>query len=226
MMYFTLDSGGVILSLNTRGAKDLGYRLHELIGQTFTSVTHEEDRRDISRKLAAAIQQPGAVVTWESRNVRQGGSTFWTQGAFRAIHASDGPVVVLVVCQDVSERRRIERELSLYQSRLRRLASELSLAEERERRFIAVGLHDEIGQTLTIAKLSVDELLGSEPSAEHGRRLARLGQLLSETIQKTRALTFEISSPVFHELGLEAGLQSLGKRLAERQGIHFELQVL
>ena len=98
MMYFTLENDSVILSLDTQGAKKLGYRLHELIGETFESVTHEENRRDISRKLAAAVQQSGSMATWESRNVRRRGNAFWTECAFRAIRASDGQVVVLVGC--------------------------------------------------------------------------------------------------------------------------------
>ena len=44
-------------------------------------------------------------------------------------------------------------------------------------------------------------------------------RLLTQTINSTRSLTFEISPPVLYELGLGAALEWLGERLGESHGI-------
>jgi signal transduction histidine kinase len=98
--------------------------------------------------------------------------------------------------------------------RLQTLAYELTVAEARERQRIAQLLHDEIGQLLAMARLRLGEL--GQSLAVDGCQaglLEELRSLLSQAAQATRAATFDLHSPVLHELGLEAALQSLAQRL-------------
>ena len=60
--------------------------------------------------------------------------------------------------KEVAERRRAEEKLLAYQADLRSLASKLTLAEEHERRRIAGYLHDQIGHTLALANIKLNEL--------------------------------------------------------------------
>lgn len=119
--------------------------------------------------------------------------------------------------------RRIAR-LSEYRRQLRDLTSELALAEERERRRIARGLHDEVGQVLGVVKIKLGELLDDAGLGDRAvRRVEEVRQHVEGMIRKIRSLTFELSSPVLHELGLEAAVQGLADRVAERHGIRCRL---
>lgn len=98
--------------------------------------------------------------------------------------------------------------------RLQTLAYELTVAEARERQRIAHLLHDEIGQLLAMAQLRLGELGQSlAPDTHQAAVLEDLRMLLTQAAQATRTATFELHSPVLHQLGLEAALQSLAQRL-------------
>ena len=110
---------------------------------------------------------------------------------------------------------RARARISEYQSRLRSLASELALTGERERRRIAQELHNEIGHNLALLKFKLGEQRGSLPDES----LEQLLSVLETTIQATRTLTFELSPPVLHELGLGAALEWLAHQLEANYGI-------
>lgn len=101
---------------------------------------------------------------------------------------------------------------------------ELLLAEERERRRIAIGLHDSVGHRLALALLRL-RALALAPERPHETELGDVRRLLLEAIAMTRELTFELSSPVLHELGLEPALRSLGEQVAEANGLRFSIDV-
>lgn len=110
------------------------------------------------------------------------------------------------------------------QQRRKILASDLVLAEERERRRIAIGLHDQIGQILGLARRGLDELLRANRIGELAPQIEEICSRVEQAIEATRSLTFELSSPVLFELGLEAALQDLGERMAERCGVRFRFE--
>lgn len=120
---------------------------------------------------------------------------------------------------EIVERRRTEKKLVDHQQKLRSLASDLTLTEERERRRIATDLHDSIGQTLAISKMKLSELRNSNSDTALAKKLDEIQRLLDLTIQDTRTLTFEISSPILYELGLEAAMEWLTERIQEEHGI-------
>lgn len=94
---------------------------------------------------------------------------------------------------------------------LRTLAYEVTVAEARERERIALGLHDDIGQILAIIGLKLGELsaLGDAQRA----LVDELRGLVSQAARATRSATFELSSPVLQQLGLQAAIESLLPRV-------------
>lgn len=91
------------------------------------------------------------------------------------------------------------------------------LAQGRERERIAAGLHDDIGQTLSVAALKLGELQLHAGSAPAQALVAELRQLLGQAIKATRSATFELSCPLLAQLGLHTALDSMVRR-AEAQG--------
>lgn len=101
---------------------------------------------------------------------------------------------------------------------LRTLAYEVTVAEARERERIALGLHDDIGQVLAIIGLKLGELAAARDAMASQALLAQARELLAQAIRATRCATFELSSPVLQQLGLQAAIESLVPRL-EAAGI-------
>ena len=107
-MYFTLDAQGTILSVNRFGAEQLGYSPEDLVGQPVESILHEADRPRVVGLLAQRLASVGQVAHWERRHVRRDGRVLTVKESARAVRGADGQSVVLVVCEDITERKRAE----------------------------------------------------------------------------------------------------------------------
>ncbi len=107
-MVLTLDARGTILSVNRFGARQLGYCAEELVGRSLLSILHQEARADALSLLAGRLAKPGEVAQWERRHVRSDGGELMLKASGRAIRGTDGEPVVLVVCEDITERKLAE----------------------------------------------------------------------------------------------------------------------
>jgi signal transduction histidine kinase len=125
--------------------------------------------------------------------------------------------------RDITERKRAEQKVFEYQKRLKQLTAKLMLAEERERRHIAGEIHDEISQTLAMAKIKLDTLLNSPLSEASAVILEEINSSVKKVIQETRTLTFELSNPILYELGFEAAVAEwLNDKVQKKPGIATE----
>jgi signal transduction histidine kinase len=98
--------------------------------------------------------------------------------------------------------------------RLQTLAFELTVAESRERERIARGLHDVIGQVLSMARLKLGELREVALPEARDLLMDELGDLLAQATRATRSATFDLSCPSL-QLGLLPALESLAHRLRQ-----------
>ena len=109
-MYFTVDAGGIVLSINNFGAEQLGYKVGELVGQSVLKVIYEDDKKTLFQQIAECLQEPGHIATKELRKVRKDGSLLWVKEVVRAVSDVEGHIV-LIVCEDITERKRTEEAL-------------------------------------------------------------------------------------------------------------------
>lgn len=106
-MYFTIDPDGTVLSVNQFGAQQLGYSAEELIGQPVLNVFHEDDRAEVRRQMAACAARPDKMFRWEFRKRKKDGTIIWVEEAARAVDNPDGTRVILVLCEDVTNRKSV-----------------------------------------------------------------------------------------------------------------------
>src|SRR3970282_2492237 len=59
-------------------------------------------------QLAAGVKNPSETGEWEFRKVHKDGSLMWVKETARAVRAPDGGTMVLIVCEDITERRQAE----------------------------------------------------------------------------------------------------------------------
>ncbi|MCP3470174.1 PAS domain S-box protein [Bradyrhizobium sp. CCGUVB1N3] len=111
VMYFMVDPAGTVLNVNTFGAAQLGYAAAELIGQSVLGVFFEEDRGFVRQCVALCLGTVGQSHTWEIRKVRKDGSVLWVRENAKAMLQSDGKQVVLVACENITERKEAENAL-------------------------------------------------------------------------------------------------------------------
>jgi len=124
-----------------------------------------------------------------------------------------------------AERKRAEQKARQYQAQLKSLASQLTLTEERERRRIATELHDRVGQSLAVSKIKLDGLRHHVSPDDPAKLLEEVSRSLGQAIEDTRSLTFDLSSPVLHELGFEAAVAAwLVDKIEQKHGTVTEFE--
>ncbi len=119
-IYFTVDSEGIILSVNRFGAEQLGYTIPELTGKSLISIVfYEEDRIAAAKNLKHSVENYGQIFHWEIRKVRKNGSIMWVKEIAHAVKESDGKIIVYIVCEDITERKTAEEALKESQERFK-----------------------------------------------------------------------------------------------------------
>lgn len=108
-----------------------------------------------------------------------------------------------------------QQTLREHTGQLRALASALALAEERERRSLAQDLHDDLGQMVALIKLKAAAMAAFKlpPAQQHA--LKECLAAVDETHRKLRAMTFRLSPPMLHDMGLVPALDWLADEIRQ-----------
>ncbi|WP_439403965.1 PAS domain S-box protein [Bradyrhizobium sp. DASA03076] len=111
VMYFMVDPAGTVINVNTFGAAQLGYTAAELIGRSVLDVFFAEDRDFVRACVALCLETVDQSHTWEIRKVRRDGSVLWVRENAKTMLRADGSPVVLVACENITERKEAENAL-------------------------------------------------------------------------------------------------------------------
>jgi PAS domain S-box-containing protein len=135
-MYFTLTPDGNIKSVNTFGAKTLGYTVGDLTGKSVYTVFAQDDYGIVQKQLNNCLTHPGSTLEWEIRKTCKDGHRIWVKESAVAVRSPEGEMVILIVCRDITARKEAEEALQKSQlmlmeaQRVAQLGSwELNLAE-------------------------------------------------------------------------------------------------
>jgi PAS domain S-box-containing protein len=118
-MYFTVDASGTVLSVNEFGARQLGYTPADLVGQSVLKVIHQEDHESARQYLASSVENWQTVATTELRKVDRDGKVIWVREVARAMRdPGQERTILLLVCEDITERKRVEEQQLLLMAEL------------------------------------------------------------------------------------------------------------
>ncbi|HBA87498.1 MAG TPA: hypothetical protein DCZ75_05770 [Geobacter sp.] len=120
-MIFTVDSEGTILTANPFAASELGYTVDELERQPVLKLLHEDDREAMMKQLQMCLKNPDEVHRWQFRKIRKDGTLLWVEEIAQAVSGLEGGRAVLVVCQNVTERKRAEEALRKSEMKLSKI---------------------------------------------------------------------------------------------------------
>ena len=137
----------------------------------------------------------------------------------RAVRDQEGRIVVLIVCEDITARNRMEEALRESEARYRSLAHSVITAQEEERRRIARELHDETGQWLTAMLVGLRTLEDAPANLDvksHARELRRLAAF---TLGEVGRLARGLHPSVLDDLGLVAALERYANEFDAAHGI-------
>lgn len=119
LIYFTVDPQGMIVSVNHYGARILGYDVQELMGQSVSSVIHPSDRSIFLSSIEKCLRESTKNIVPELRKIKKDGTTLWVRETIQAIGQPLGPKMVLLSCEDITEKKRTEEALVVSEQQLR-----------------------------------------------------------------------------------------------------------
>ena len=169
---------------------------------------------EFASERAMAENRP--IYDAEAGIVMENGEIIWVQVSVAPLALPDASAVVIT--QDITERKRAAKDLEDANYQLRVLSRQLFHIQEEERRHLARELHDEIGQTLTAAKINLKIIAPDVPAKVSGR-LDDSVQLLDRLLRQVRELSLDLRPPLLDELGLVPTLRWLVDQQAQRAGL-------
>ncbi|NIR27992.1 MAG: PAS domain S-box protein [Gammaproteobacteria bacterium] len=129
-----------------------------------------------------------------------------------------GRNVRILALRDMTDRRRIERDVRMSRARLRNLAERLHSVREEERTAIAREIHDQLGQALTALKMDLAWFLEKLPCPEGParERASSMEALVGSTLDIVRRLSAQLRPAILDDLGLEAAIEWQVQEFAKR----------
>ncbi len=228
LMIFTLDALGMILSANPICARQLGFTPEELEGRPALEVFHEDDRPAVARQLQRCLQNPDQVFHWQFRKVRKDGGLVWVEETAQAVYDLDGELNILVVCQDITERKRVEEEIVRLNADLAARAAELEAANRELEAFNYTVAHD-LRKPLTLINgycQAINEMCGDKLDEQCAGYLReaydgtwRMNRLIDALLNFSRLAHVEPRretvdlSAMAHEVAMELRLAEPGRRV-------------
>lgn len=161
------------------------------------------------------------------------------QGIMGLIHAADSrenmaPLEVVEALENVAihlgmalQKIHLEEELRTSVRELRFLSSRLLTIQEEERSRISLGIHDELGQDLSVLKLRLSAIrnrLRKDQKHLQSECDALLG-FTDEVIGNIRRLSYDLHPSFVEGLGLNAAIRQLIREHAELTGIEIEDEI-
>lgn len=110
---------------------------------------------------------------------------------------------------EIEERKQVEKALRASREKLRKLSAHLQSARESERAAVAREIHDELGATLTAAKMDLHWFAKTSTDGQMPRadKLSEAVERIDSAIQTVKRIATELRPSILDHLGLWPALQ-------------------
>jgi len=125
------DSSGNILDMNPEFCKIIGYKREELLGHDIRIIVPPEYRKEVQKRINFILE--GNVLYSIVTNIKKDGSEVFMELRETSFYLPDGTKGILVICNDITERKKAERALkqseNLYRSLIETSPEGISLGD-------------------------------------------------------------------------------------------------
>lgn len=105
--------------VNASLCRIVGYPREQLLGMSFLEITHPEDAAASQQNMQKILSGEQNVYRLEKRYIHASGHSIWVRLTVSAVHDAQGKLLFFVSqIEDITENRRLERELKTVNERL------------------------------------------------------------------------------------------------------------
>ncbi len=201
------DMEGNVLNANRATEALTGYSIEELAKMNINSFFRYDDKK------------PAQIH--EQSLIRKDGSKAIIQVTTSQIIINNTVKAFQHIARDVSEERRLQRNLRYYSQQVTR-------AQEEERKRISRELHDETIQSLVVLSRNLDSLAsGNNELSEKTRlQMEELRQETNNIMGEVRRLSQDLRPAALDRLGLRSALELLANDTAQYSGINTKVSII
>lgn len=218
---FVMRPDGRLVHVNAVLADMLGHKPEELAGADVRELVVPADLEPARAQLDARpwpVEQMREICLQLYMKGRGGTRTVMMR-CRRVLHENANALCGSII--DVTDLRRGELALRDYARRLQLLSRQVIEVQENERCNLARELHDEIGQQLTLLKLSLEGLRHDAADPAYEQALESVDTLM----RQVRDLSLDLRPSMLDDLGLVAALRWYVYRAARLADIKAEFVV-
>jgi len=211
------DRYGIITYVNHKFCQIMHYEASELVGQRFNLVSSHYHSKSFFDRMWEQISA-GEVWNHEIQNKTREGTSVWLDATIVPVLDNQGvPESYIAIYSDVTARFR----QSINEQKIR--SSSLIDGQEKERKNIARELHDGLGQMLTALKFNFEGIKGGRSKSEQ-EKIAEIRKQISDTIQETRRISFNLMPSVLNDYGLLPAVKHLADQVAKYHQIEVSVE--
>jgi PAS domain S-box-containing protein len=194
------DRKGQIIYVNSSFLNMFGYHdKADVLDKNVMDLFSEEEVKRFSDVEALIDESKGETEELFARH--REGTVFPAEVSASNVTDRMGKVVGRIASFiDITDRKRLERELRDSEKKLRHLSQRILDAQEEERKLIARELHDGIGAALTNIKYSLEQHLNDHP--EERESLEQIVSTVRQAIKDTSRISRSLRPSILDDMGV------------------------
>ena len=160
----TVTQDGMLKFVNQKGLEISGYSKEELLSRSFIEIVHPEDQQLVMQHHLKKLKGEEIPKVYVLRIIAKDGAMKWLENN-GVIITWKGKPATLNFLTDITKRKQAEEALKISRENLleeynqrKILSKRLIDLLEKDRHYIAMELHDNIGQILTSLKINLEIL--------------------------------------------------------------------
>jgi PAS domain S-box-containing protein len=176
---------------------------------------HPEDRDAVGRAVTEACNDRSAFHILHRLLLPDGTVRWISKSGWVEQMANDGPLRLMGISIDVTERKEVEEAA-------REVSGRLITAQEDERRRIARDLHDDLNQRLAMLSVETDLLgrMDNDPLAQ--AIVTNIASRVRDISSEVHKLSYQLHPAKLDQLGLVAAARSFCHELSKQFGVPVE----
>ncbi len=210
------------LEVNDAAIDTYGYEREEFLKLTVKDIRIKEDIKTLMESPAwyrNTEKQAGNILKHKKKN----GDSLLVEVTFYEINYM-GRTAMQAQINDVTEKIRLEKELSEQQRvKEQQITDAVLSAQEEERKYLGEELHDNINQVLATAKLFLSTALTD--LAKKKEFVIKSQQFLGIAMDEIRKLSKQLITPVFSQSGLATAINDMIQNIRETTRINISSDI-
>lgn|GEM_PF-475628 len=197
--------------LETNEATKLVFANSEIVGRKISD-------------LIPTLQLPeNSIITNETKTITQKIGNKYFSILYRGESSLN---LAQLYFRDITELKNYEERLLNYQIKLKSLSEHLHDLIEEERRRISSGLHDGIGQSLSLLRIKLLKLKETSNNQSEFGSFEEMVSNLEDTIRELKEITYSLKPRLLEEMGLISAIRNLVNKVGKEAGINGELNAV